>query len=252
MAGGGGGRKSGGSARAASGDATASCSGVGSFLLSLMIITLFLKNLFRLQYHNFCAISVHRSRIFRFKNSEFDRNAPCARVVLCILSCIGQGSKAASASDKLPSRVPCSRGPDDEMSLSPSLFAYFFAALVACSAGAMGHGWFPPCLGCILRLCSNGVLVSWFQDCFRWCLNPDGSSDLVFVFPLQDDTSTGSGKREGARRCSMRQYRSQLEQEVSAFLLSWFINSTILNFVDCGFKLNEFRLFRVALFDCSC
>ncbi|TKW22977.1 hypothetical protein SEVIR_4G263200v4 [Setaria viridis] len=71
-----------------------------------------------------------------------------------------------------------------------------------------------PCLGCILRLCSNGVLVSWFQDCFRWCLNPDGSSDLVFVFPLQDDTSTGSGKREGARRCSMRQYRSQLEQEV--------------------------------------
>ncbi|CAN6173388.1 unnamed protein product [Urochloa humidicola] len=29
-----------------------------------------------------------------------------------------------------------------------------------------------------------------------------------------DDTSIGSGKREGGRRCSMRQYRSQLEQEV--------------------------------------
>ncbi|KAG2613889.1 uncharacterized protein LOC120704312 [Panicum virgatum] len=29
-----------------------------------------------------------------------------------------------------------------------------------------------------------------------------------------DDTSIGSGKREGGRRCSIRQYRSQLEQEV--------------------------------------
>jgi len=34
------------------------------------------------------------------------------------------------------------------------------------------------------------------------------------VFSLQDDTSIGSGKREGGRRCSIRQYRSQLEQEV--------------------------------------
>ncbi|CAL5041153.1 unnamed protein product [Urochloa decumbens] len=30
-----------------------------------------------------------------------------------------------------------------------------------------------------------------------------------------DDTSIGSGKKGGARRCSMRQYRSQLEQEVN-------------------------------------
>ncbi|CAL5040196.1 unnamed protein product [Urochloa decumbens] len=30
-----------------------------------------------------------------------------------------------------------------------------------------------------------------------------------------DDTSIGSGKKGGARRCSMRQYRSQLEQEVT-------------------------------------
>jgi hypothetical protein len=48
--------------------------------------------------------------------------------VLRILSRIGQGSEATSASDKLSARVPCSRGPDDEMSLSPSLFAYFLAA----------------------------------------------------------------------------------------------------------------------------
>jgi hypothetical protein len=59
---------------------------------------------------------------------------------------------------------------------------------------------------------------------------------MAALICLQDDTSTGSGKREGERRCSMRQYRSQLEQEVSAFLLSWFMNSTILNFVDFGLR----------------
>jgi hypothetical protein len=61
--------------------------------------------------------------------------------VLRILSRIGQGSEATSASDKLSARVPCSRGPDDEMSLSPSLFAYFLAAL---SHAVQGYGWFPP------------------------------------------------------------------------------------------------------------
>ena len=108
---GGGGRRSGGSARAGSGGggAPASCSGVGSFLpddqspLFLKLLFCHTTAIFQNPYDNFCAILVHRSRIFCSEN--FGKNA---RVVLYFRQAV------------------CSRsvfgGPDDK-SLSPLLIA---------------------------------------------------------------------------------------------------------------------------------
>lgn len=128
MAGGGsGGRKSSVSARVASGDATASCSGVRSF--SPLLDDHYEVSSSSFSFNSSTAISVPFRFIVRgFFAPRILNSAGMRHAVLRILSRIGQGSEATSASDKLSARVPCSRGPDDEMSLSPSLFAYFLAA----------------------------------------------------------------------------------------------------------------------------